>query len=95
MLLLSLSLITSPVKADCYSDGQKVIAACKAALDAKDLVISDESKTITDLQRALSDSNLVADSEARSLSAWYRNPFIVGTLGILAGGFAVVYLPKK
>ncbi len=80
--------------ADCQSD-------CKSALTAADKVIADQqleietykglseeqTKQIESLSSSINEKN-------QELSSIWKNPWFVGTIGILIGGSGVLYLTK-
>lgn len=92
---LLLTVLTRTTLADCRKDCQDVIQLAKAALAAKDVQILAQQNAIDDLQKSLAASDAAVASDDRELSRWYRNPVLVATLSILAGGLATLYLEKK
>ena len=74
---------------------------CKSALAAADKVISDQQREI-EIYKSLSDEQAKQISSLSSsineknqeLSNLMRNPWFIGTLGILVGGAGVLYLTK-
>lgn len=75
---------------------------CKQLTDKADKIIAEQQKTIDlykqkDAQQTknLVDLSTSLDDKTAQLSAWYRNPFIVGTLGLLVGAAGATYLLRK
>jgi hypothetical protein len=93
--LLSISLITITANADCKSDCQVVIDACKYSIQTRDKLIQDQNTEITDLQKALNSSRQETQDSNQALTRWYHNPVIMGVLGIAIGGATIVYLSNK
>lgn len=94
MLVLSLFLQGIPSKsyADCQSD-------CRNALSAADTLIRDLKKEIdlcqlivTIQQQSIVTLTLQNDEKAEQLSSAFRNPFILGGIGISMGVIAVILL---
>lgn len=92
---MAVILVAQVAGADCKSD-------CKALTDKANKIIADQQLTI-DLfvqeNKKLQDLNLdltasLNDTQTQ-LSAWYHNPFIIGTLGLLVGAAGATYLLKK
>lgn len=65
----------------------KTIAAKDKALELSDLAIKDCVKANGELQTQVNNTN-------DQLSAWYRNPFIMFGIGVLAGGVTYGLLKK-
>ncbi len=96
-MLLMISLIVllpSELYADCAS-------ACRSAITAADRVIADQQKEIesykteTDtLTKRITDLNVSLNEKIHADEAWYRNPFVIGAIGIIVGGAGVVYLKR-
>jgi hypothetical protein len=70
---------------------EEVIAKCDAALAAKntqikklELGLTAQTERVADLSSQLEDKN-------SQLQAWYRNPFVVGALGLVAGAAIITF----
>lgn len=96
MLFLSHSALANQTKNSCdlAEKCKDVIAKCDATIEAKNkalglcnlaLVKAEESNGA--LQTQVTDKN-------DQLGSWYRNPFIVGIMGVLAGGAAYALIKK-
>lgn len=87
--MIFLMLINANVtRADCNSQ----LKSCDEALTAAGEVIEAKKKVISLCNLGLSQTleknkilKIEVDEKSRELDAWYRNPFIVGALGIAAG----------
>lgn len=94
--LLLVILMTSQVAtADCS-------LSCKQALDAADKVIADLHKEVDiykhrdkDEVEQITSLSVSLNEENQALAAWYHNPFVIGTLGLLVGAAGATYLLKK
>ncbi len=94
MLLLSLTITTSSF-ADCVSD-------CKAVIKAADKTIADLNTEIdlyksqnTNLSNQVTTLQVALNNKNQADSSLLRNPWFIGTLGILVGGGATLYLMKR
>lgn len=93
-LILTLLLICNVSFADCQSD-------CKNALSKADKLIQDLKDQVS-VQKSLvasqQDSILILthqnDEKANALASAFRNPWIMGSLGFIAGSIAVLVLKK-
>lgn len=81
--------------ADCKSDCEKVISAADAAIKARDEQIQVQKNAIDHLSDDLRNTHADLDSANLALSAWYHNPYLLTTIGVLVGGLSVGYLLKK
>ena len=91
ILILTISNISF---ADCRSD-------CKIALDAADKVIANLKEEISihkqyeEKQEAvIIDLTVSLNEKNQALEAWYRNPFVVGALGLVVGAGTIIYLRR-
>jgi hypothetical protein len=70
---------------------EEVISKCDSALEAKnkqikklELGLTTQTERVADLSSQLEDKN-------QELQAWYRNPFVVGALGLVAGAAVITF----
>lgn len=72
----------------------KVVHACKDALDAnkEELRISDLA--IRQSKDVIATQNVIIKDQSEELNAWYRNPFVTIPLGLVVGGAITVILTK-
>lgn len=95
-LIISLCVmsILSSTPARAETTCKDVITACDSALDSKNKEIQLNQLAI----RQLTDQNTVLASDLtdahESLNSWYRNPFVVGSIGALLGIFVAGGLHK-
>jgi peptidoglycan hydrolase CwlO-like protein len=78
----------SPSCRDVIKACDETIASKNKALEISNLAIKEAQKQVGDLTTQVNDKN-------EQLSAWYRNPFILGMLGVLAGGLATAIVIKR
>lgn len=70
---------------------EDVISKCDAAIAAKnkhieklELGLTTQTQRVADLSSQLEDKN-------SELQSWYRNPFVVGALGLVAGAAVITF----
>lgn len=83
------------------SECKPVVDKCRRALDACDTALEEKNGALTLADLAITNCNHEtalnkqrADDMREELGTWYRNPLIVGTLGVIAG-FATFRLLTK
>lgn len=93
-IILSSTIILPNSMADCATD-------CRAALGAADKVINDQQreielyKTETQIQtKEIASLSVSLNEKTQEIGAWWHNPWVVGTLGILVGGAGALYLKR-
>ena len=87
-ILLCFSLIAPNAIADCESTLEacdKAVETCKKAKEAKDGALQLCNLALTESIDEVARLNGVVDERNEQLDAWYRNPFIMGILGVAAG----------
>lgn len=75
-------------------DCKDVIAACDEALEAKNKALTLANLAITNCIKHGTEVQMQLNEKTDELNSWYRNPYIVFGLGLLAGGVAYSLLVK-
>lgn len=90
-----ITLVGTIGKTDCKSD-------CKVLTDKADKIIADLHDEInTRKQLELNQANQIVNlnntinDKNQELSSIWKNPWFVGTLGVLVGGAGAIYLMKR
>lgn len=91
ILLLSISLSIQTALATNCND---VIQACEKAIDAKNEQIIELGKGLDLITTQNVELRDIVTTQDKQLSAWYRNPFIMLGLGVIAGGATALVLSK-
>ncbi len=75
-------------------DCEPIISACRKALQAQQEEIGATRLTTTQAIEQASQAQLALQASDAKLQAWYRNPYFVSALGMLAGAVAAGYVLK-
>lgn len=73
----------------------QVIETCDKALESKDKQIKLDQLAIKTLSTQNTDLSSQLYEREQQLQAWYRNPFVTGTIGVLIGIVVTGYALKK
>lgn len=80
--------ISKNVRADCQTTLEKcdkAVKACGDALDARKKEVSLCNLALTQTLEDNSSLRIQIDNKEAELNKWYRNPIIMGVLGVAAG----------
>lgn len=69
----------------------EVISKCDAALAAKNKQIQKLELGLTKQTERVADLSQQVEDKNQQLQAWYRNPLIVGALGLVAGAALITW----
>jgi len=83
----SLAKSPQPAKPSC----DQVIQACDKALDDEGKEIDADKLLILDLGNANRDLMLRSEDAESELDAWYRNPWMLLSIGFIIGGLGGIY----
>jgi chromosome segregation ATPase len=70
---------------DCASDCNKALEACDQALEAKDELIQKYTSALDGCNKQVIQLSVDLEKIQAEKSAWYRNPLVVGLLGVVTG----------
>lgn len=76
-------------------DCRDVIASCDKAIEEKNKALTLANLAIKACIRHGTEVQLQLNEKTEELDRWYRNPLLVGALGIVVGGVAFSLLNKN
>lgn len=73
---------------------KEVIAQCDKTIEAKNKAIELSNLALKSCSEQSGLAQTELNNSNEKLNAWYRNPFIVGFMGVLVGGLSYAILKK-
>lgn len=88
-------MVTTTAMAQPKPECKDVIAACDKALEDKNKALTLANLAITNCIKHGTNVQLQLNEKTDELNRWYRQPLIVGIIGVLVGGVAYSLLENK